>query len=108
MRRTETTHLASDLLRIRRELSMVSTHDSLSDLEGALIKLTRYCHRSDLAAALIPSLAALTRLPTELWAATLDGAITRLMTEGGGLRPGEWFHPDLWRMWFEVRKGAGV
>lgn len=91
MRRTETTHLASDLLRIRREIPLLKTHDSLSDLEGALITLKRYCHRSALAEALIEPLATLTRRPPELWVSTLDSAINRLMTEGEGCAPASGF-----------------
>ncbi len=108
MNRSATLSLAMDLHRILRELPTASTLDSGQDLRGAIWKLEDYSKRSsDLARELLPSIKGLAGQPPETWTATLEAAIRRALLYAGGLRRGQMAHPDLWRLWLDVRGGEG-
>ncbi len=105
MNRSTAISLAMDLHRILRELPTSSDLDARQDLKGAIWQLEDYAKRSSaLAQDLLPSIKGLAGQPPETWTATLDAAIRRALLYAGGLRRGQMAHPDLWRMWFEVRK----
>lgn len=108
MNKSSAISLAMDIHRILRELPTSSDFDARQDLRGSVWKLEDYAKGSALAQDLLPVIKGLAAKHPTTWTATLDDTIRQLLSYAGGLRRGQMAHPDLWRMWFEVRKGAGV